>query len=188
MKTILPLLLLFSVRAFAASAGTEITPESVTAMMNAYRAEAGLPPLRLDAKLTRAADARMQDMIDGEWWDHESPEGASPFLSLAAVDYDYAFAAENLAAGYETVGVLVEAWMESPGHRENIMGVQYAECGIAMIEGSTKGKALGKSVVVMFGRKKVPMLAGTAGGAGRQSLGHDGGSARVSAAQVPKRP
>ena len=157
MRTILFSLLLCG-RAFALDT-TEITPESVTARMNVYRAENHLPPLRLDAKLTRAAEARMQDMIDGEWWDHESPDGTSPFIWLASVDYDYAFAAENLAAGFDTVPVLVEAWMESPGHRANIMGVQYAECGIAIIEGSTRGKAMGKSIVVMFGRKKVPMLS-----------------------------
>ena len=161
MKKILFSLLLCG-RAFAFEPTTEITPETVVAEMNVYRAENHLPPLRLDAKLTRAAESRMQDMIDGEWWNHESPEGTSPFLWLTSVDYDYAFAAENLAAGFETVPVLVEAWMESPGHRANIMGAQYAECGIAIIDGSTKGKALGKSVVVMFGRKKVPQVTTSA--------------------------
>ena len=159
MKKIFFLVLLLSGRAFASD--NDITPESVTAMMNVYRSEAGLPPLRIHPKLTRAAEARMQDMIDGEWWNHESPDGTSPFIWLTSVDYDYAFAAENLAAGFETAPVLVEAWMESPGHRSNILGVQYAECGIAIIEGSTKGKALGKSVVVMFGRSKVPLLSVT---------------------------
>ena len=131
----------------------DITPENVLALMNAYRAEASLPALHLDASLNRAAEARMEDMEDGGWWSHESPEGTSPF-SWIPVDYEYVYAAENLAAGFETARLLVQSWMESPGHRENIMGAQYADCGIAVIDGRTTGPAMGKSVVVMFGRRK----------------------------------
>ena len=153
-----PLVLMLLVAARVGAADADITPSSVLAEMNARRAAASLPPLHLDPKLTRAAEARMEDMIAGEWWDHQSPDGTSPFAWLAAADYDYAFAAENLAAGFETAPVLVEAWLESPGHRDNILGVQYSDCGIAVIEGSTRGPAAGKSVVVMFGRKKVPLV------------------------------
>jgi len=49
----------------------------------------------------------------------------------------------------------VQSWMESSGHRANILGAQYADVGIAVIDGSTKGPAMGKSIVVMFGRRKV---------------------------------
>lgn len=160
MKPILSLLFLVvcgSAFAFDRS-DTEITVENVIREMNAMRAAKGLPPLVVNGKLTQAAESRMQDMIDGEWWSHESPDGISPFVWLSAADYDYMYAAENLAAGFETSPVLVEAWMESPGHRANIVGVQYAECGIAIIDGSTKGRALGKSVVVLFGRQKTPLL------------------------------
>jgi uncharacterized protein YkwD len=160
MKRLLPvLLLLFAGRAFAADDNT-ISVQGVLYLMNAYRAQESLPPLHLDASLTRAAEARMRDMEDGGWWSHESPEGVSPFTWIP-VDYDYVFAAENLAAGFETLHLLVQSWMESPGHRENIMGAQYADCGIAIIDGSTKGPAMGKSIVVMFGRRKVQMLAKT---------------------------
>lgn len=160
MKKTLSLLLLFACgSAFAFDrSDTGITVENVIREMNAMRAAKRLPPLVVNDKLTRAAESRMQDMIDGEWWSHESPDGMSPFVWLSAAGYDYMYAAENLAAGFETSPVLLEAWMESPGHRANIMGVQYSECGIAVIEGSTKGRALGKSVVVLFGRQKTPLL------------------------------
>lgn len=138
---------------------SEITPENVTATMNAHRAAAGLPPLVLNEKLTRAAESRMQDMIEGQWWDHASPEGTSPFVWLAAADYDYLYAAENLAAGFDTTPVLLEAWLESPGHRANVMGARYSDCGVAIIEGTTRGKALGRSVVVLFGRQKTPLFS-----------------------------
>lgn len=160
MKQTLLLMLLFCASASALTNDVaEITPENVTAMINAHRAEAGLPPLVLNEKLTRAAESRMQDMIDGEWWDHASPEGTSPFAWLAAADYDYLYAAENLAAGFETTPVLLEAWLESPGHRANVMGAHYSECGVAIIEGTTRGKALGRSVVVLFGRQKTPLFS-----------------------------
>ena len=148
---------LFAFRAFASDAN-EITAANVTALMNEYRADAGLPPLRIDPSLTRAAEARMRDMADGEWWSHESPDGTPPFAHIP-VDYDYSFAAENLAAGFDTAGLLVLSWMESPGHRANILGVNYADCGIAILEGSTTGPAMGKSIVVLFARRKVQMVS-----------------------------
>ena len=135
-----------------------ITTQNVLYLMNAYRAQQELPPLHLDARLNAAAESRMRDMEDGGWWSHESPEGVSPFTWIP-VDYDYVYAAENLAAGFDTARFLVQSWMESPGHRANILGVQYADCGIAIIDGSTKGPSMGKSIVVMFGRRKVAMMA-----------------------------
>jgi uncharacterized protein YkwD len=160
MKSILvaALLSLGAFNAAAADPSNEITPENVVALFNAYRAEAGFPPLHLDARMARAAEARMRDMEDGAWWSHESPEGTSPFVWLAAEDYRYAAAAENLAAGFETARLLVQSWMESPGHRANIMNVQYADCGIAIIDGRTSGPATGKSIIVLFGRPMVEMI------------------------------
>ena len=156
MKRMLLVAVLFAFRAFALDANA-ITAANVTALMNEYRAEAGLPPLRIDPSLTAAAEARMRDMAEGEWWGHQAPDGTPPFVHIP-VDYDYAFAAENLAAGFDTAGLLVLSWMESSGHRANILGAKYADCGIAVLEGSTKGPSTGKSIVVLFGRRKVQMV------------------------------
>ena len=156
MKRLL-LLLAFSVRVFAND--NEITADNVTALMNAYRAEAGMGPLRIDGKLTKAAEARMQEMIDGEWWSHDAPDGTSPFVWLTANDYNYVAAAENLAAGFETARLLVQSWIESPGHRANILNPMYADCGIAVIDGRTDRRADGKSIVVMFGRRAVEQVS-----------------------------
>jgi uncharacterized protein YkwD len=146
------LIALLAFRAFALDT-TEIDAANVVALMNEYRVEAGLPPLRLDPALTRAAEARMQEMAEGEWWGHTAPDGTTPF-AVISVEYDYSFAAENLAAGFETAGLLVSSWMESDGHRKNILGVNYADCGVAVLEGSTLGPSTGKSVVVLFGRRR----------------------------------
>ncbi|HEX6100748.1 MAG TPA: CAP domain-containing protein [Thermoanaerobaculia bacterium] len=157
MKKAILVAVLFAFRAFALDVN-EINAVNVAALMNEYRAEAGLPPLRLDPSLTRAAEARMRDMAEGEWWGHQAPDGTPPFVHIP-IDYEYAFAAENLAAGFDTSGLLVSSWMESPGHRANILGVNYADCGIAVLEGSTTGPAMGKSIVVLFGRRKVQMVS-----------------------------
>jgi uncharacterized protein YkwD len=156
MKRLLPILL-FSVRVFAGD--NDITAENVTALMNIYRAEAGLGPLHLDNKLTKAAEQRMQEMADGEWWGHQSPDGAAPFVWMTANDYNYTAAAENLAAGFETAGLLVQSWMESPGHRANILNPMLADCGIAVLDGRTDRRADGKSIVVLFGRRAVEQVS-----------------------------
>jgi len=137
----------------------DITAKEVLAAMNEYRAKNGLAPLRDDPRLDLAASDRMQDMEDLGYWSHESPDGRSPFLWLKPRGYTFHFAGENLAAGFETCEVLVSSWMESEGHRANILSQDYDDCGIAIIDGSTKGRAVGKSVVVMFGRELlVPKL------------------------------
>jgi uncharacterized protein YkwD len=61
---------------------------------------------------------------------------------------------ENLATGFETARLLVQSWMESPGHRANIMSSDYEDCGVAIIDGSTTGPANGKAIVVLFGRQQ----------------------------------
>jgi len=150
------LAVLIAVPLFASDANNEITPENVLALMNAYRAEAGVAPLRLDARLTRAAEDRMRDMEDAGYWSHDSPSGISPFVWLTARNYYFEAAGENLARGFETAHFLVESWMESHGHRENIMSPEYEDCGIAVIDGSTTGRSTGKSIVVLFGKLRRP--------------------------------
>lgn len=157
-RVLLPLLLMAALPA----AATEITRDAVLASMNAYRAERGLPALHFDTRLQKAADDRMRDMEEMEYWAHESPDGRSPFSWLRVENYDFQFAGENLACGFETNELLVSSWMESPGHRDNILSPLYSDCGIAIIDGSTRGRAAGKSVVVLFGRSRNPDVQQTA--------------------------
>ncbi|HEY2091749.1 MAG TPA: CAP domain-containing protein [Thermoanaerobaculia bacterium] len=146
------LLLVFATPLFA----TEITPDTVLTEMNAYRAKDGLAPLRFDPRLMLAADDRMHDMEDLQYWSHDAPDGRTPFVWLKPHGYEFRFAGENLATGFETTEVLVQGWMESPGHRANIMSPDYDDVGIAVIDGSTTHRATGKSIVVMFGRTRTP--------------------------------
>lgn len=132
------------------SSDVEITPANVVEEMNQYRVEAGLDPLELDPRLSRAAEDRIVDMAEVGYWGHESPLGTSPFVWLARHGYVHWIAGENLAAGYETTPILVESWMESPGHRANILSTDFADVGVALIDGGTTRRLVGRSVVVVF--------------------------------------
>lgn len=159
-RTLLVLLVLLfgATAALGAERTDEITQESVVALMNVERAANGLAPLKLDAHLAKAAEDRMRDMEEGGWWSHVSPEGRSPFVWLSVRAYDYEYAGENLAAGFETAGLLVTSWMESSGHRANILNPNFEDCGIAIIDGSTVRPSNGKSIVVLFGRRHADEL------------------------------
>ena len=147
MKRFLTFLLLVATPALA----SDITRASVVAAMNEYRSQHNLPPLREDLRLDAAAADRMHDMEDMGYWAHESPDGRSPFTWLGPNGYAYRYAGENLATGFETTELLVTGWMESPGHRDNILSPHFEDCGIAIIDGLTTRRATGKSIVVMFG-------------------------------------
>lgn len=149
------LLCMVAVTAAAIEPSNEITAENVLRLMNDYRAQEGLAPLHADLALQDAAADRMHHMEDESFWSHQSPDGLSPFHWLSQRQYPYRAAGENLAQGFETARLLVESWMESRGHRANILSANYEDCGIAIIDGSTLGPATGKSIVVMFGSKSV---------------------------------
>ena len=162
MKKLLVLSLLLVAGALRASDDSEITRAHVVAQMNVRRAAVGLPPLVESAKLDAAAEDRMKDMEDLGYWAHNSPDGRTPFSWLRIRNYEFSYAGENLASGFETVGVMTDSWMESPGHRANILSPNYQECGVAIIEGSTVGRMTGRSVVVLFARPRVEIIQNAA--------------------------
>ena len=156
MKTLLFSLLLLAGAATASAADdqlNEITAENVLRLMNEYRAEAALPPLGSEKRLMLAAEDRMRHMEDEGYWAHNAPDGMRPFVWVKARNYEFRMVGENLATGFETAALLVQSWMESPGHRANIMSSDFEDCGIAIIDGSTLGPASGKAIVVLFGRQ-----------------------------------
>src|SRR5215212_7780898 len=134
---ILAFLLLLAPPAALHVDSNEIDVATVVAVMNEYGTEQGLEPLSENARLMQAAQDRMRHMEELGYWSHSAPDGMSPFVWVMARDYAYSAAAENLAAGFETAHLLVDSWMESPGHRANIMTPEFSDCGIAIIDGAT---------------------------------------------------
>ncbi|WKZ29085.1 MAG: CAP domain-containing protein [Patescibacteria group bacterium] len=108
---------------------------------NRHRSAQGLAALRLNAKLNAAAEAKLADMFARQYFAHESPDGRGPGDLADAAGYAYITVGENLALGnFENDAALVQAWMDSPGHRANILSGSYAEIGIAVGRGTYEGK------------------------------------------------
>jgi uncharacterized protein YkwD len=115
----------------------------IVALTNESRHKAGLPPVVVEARLMAAARAKLFDMLKGDYFAHRTPDGRQPWAFLQAAGYRYQAAAENLAKGYESEPELQRAWMNSRGHRANILNPVFTEIGVADANGI---------VVVMFGR------------------------------------
>ena len=116
-----------------------VTVEDLLLHTNQKRAEAGLPPLQLNAELSNAAAGKAQDMIVKNYWAHTSPDGVTPWAFIKGAGYEYIYAGENLARGFTTAQDVVNAWMASPGHRENILSKNYNDIGFAITTGSLSG-------------------------------------------------
>lgn len=132
---------------FLASCQTALAIDAsdLLARTNLERTSAGLSPLALDSKLTEAANIKAKDMVDNNYWSHISPQGISPTQLLRQVGYKFKIMGENLADGYDSADDVTEAWMNSPGHRRNLLNSKFCDVGFASI---------GKITVQMLGCQK----------------------------------
>lgn len=118
-------------QASAPMLASEVT--QVIDLLNKERAAAGCPALIPNAVLTQVAQAHSQDMAENDFFDHAGSDGRSSFQRMRDAGYDYARAAENLAAGVDTPAEAVAVWMRSPGHRANILNCQLRETGVGYV-------------------------------------------------------
>jgi cell division septation protein DedD len=86
----------------------------------------------LNSQLDNAAQAKANDMAARNYWSHDTPDGQSPWTFFTAAGYEYQTAGENLAYGFDTSLNTVNAWMNSPGHRANILNTTYTEVGFGI--------------------------------------------------------
>jgi len=100
-------------------------------LTNLERRAQGLPPLKGEDSLARASFGHLLDMAMQNYFAHESLDGRSPWDRIEAEGYIFDVAGENIAAGYPTPRLVVDAWMASPGHRENILYTGFRELGVA---------------------------------------------------------
>ena len=101
---------------------------------NAERAANGCPPLRLDPLLNQAADGHSEDMAARGYFSHSDPEGRGPGDRINAIGYPHRSWGENIAAGYGSAQAAVNGWMNSSGHRANILNCAFDEIGIGYAE------------------------------------------------------
>jgi len=105
----------------------------VVRLVNEIRAENGLKPLTQDWQLSRVARYKSQDMRDLGYFSHTSPTYGSPFNMMKSFGISYRTAGENIAKGYSTPEAVVNGWMNSPGHRANILNSSYTHIGVGYV-------------------------------------------------------
>lgn len=104
--------------------------QAVLDLVNTERAKVGCPALVANATLAQVARAHSQDMAAHSYFDHNGLDGSTPFTRMTAAGYRYSAAAENIAAGYATPEAVMTGWMNSAGHRANILNCGLTEIGI----------------------------------------------------------
>lgn len=112
--------------------------QEVFDLVNQIREENGLEPFVYNETLAETARAHSQDMIDRNFFDHTNPDGKSPFDRMRDNGLSYSMAAENIAVGYPSPEAVVEGWMNSEGHRANILG-GCEELGVGLALGGSYG-------------------------------------------------
>lgn len=101
-------------------------------LVNKERQANGLKPLTLNKELSKVATIKSKDMIDNNYFDHTSPTYGSPFDMMKTFNISYKTAGENIAMGQKTPSEVMNAWMNSSGHRANILNGNYTELGVGI--------------------------------------------------------
>ena len=107
--------------------------QEVLRLVNVERAKEGLSPLTMDWELSRVAKYKSQDMHDKNYFSHTSPTYGSPFDMMKQFGISYKAAGENIAKGQKSAAQVVDAWMNSSGHRANIMSTSYTHMGVGYV-------------------------------------------------------
>lgn len=120
---------------------TEVEDSSLNAferevfnLTNVERTKQGLAPLQIDNELSKVAREKSRDMAVNNYFDHNSPTYGSPFDMMRSYGISYRTAGENIAKGQRSPEEVVKAWMNSPGHRENILNSNYTHIGVGYVE------------------------------------------------------
>lgn len=115
---------------------TEISISGLLSSTNQERTNVGAATLAVNSKLNSAAQAKVNDMINKNYWSHNTPDGQEPWVFITNAGYSYSRAGENLAYGYSTSAKTVAGWMNSPAHRDNLLNTYYQEVGFGIANGA----------------------------------------------------
>ncbi len=111
----------------------------VIKLTNKERAKSGCKALKSNSLLKSAAQKHSADMAKKDYFSHTGKDGRSPFDRMTDAGYSFSAAAENIAAGQRTPADVVEGWMNSAGHRKNILNCTYTEIGVGYAKGGSYG-------------------------------------------------
>lgn len=122
------------------SAGSYQSMEAeVVKLVNQERAKYGLQPLKSDWELARVARFKSEDMRDRHYFNHNSPQYGSPHQMIRNFGISYRASGENIAAGQTSAQAVFNAWMNSAGHRQNILSSNYTHIGVGYAKGGSYG-------------------------------------------------
>jgi uncharacterized YkwD family protein/spore coat assembly protein SafA len=113
--------------------------DEVVRLVNVERAKAGLQPLKSNWQAARVARYKADDMLKNNYFSHISPTYGSPFDMMKSFGLQFSAAGENIAEGQRTPQEVMDAWMNSPGHKANILSPAYTEIGVGAAKASTGG-------------------------------------------------
>jgi uncharacterized YkwD family protein/spore coat assembly protein SafA len=111
---------------------TKAYEDEVLRLVNVERAKNGLAALKSDWQLSRVARYKSQDMINKGYFSHTSPTYGSPFKMMESFGIRFSSAGENIAYGQRTPAEVMNGWMNSPGHRANILSPSYTHIGVGL--------------------------------------------------------
>ncbi|MCD4705557.1 CAP domain-containing protein [bacterium] len=132
---------------------TEITSENLIKLTNQGRVKQGLKPLQTNKILGDAAINKANDLLEGQYFSHTSPEGKNFIEWIKEAKYDYLYAGENLAMDFITSEGVTNAWMQSKNHKANIVSPYYTEIAI-VIKSGILNKRFTTIIVQLFGTPK----------------------------------
>lgn len=124
-----------------APAGITADEQKCLTLINQHRTKAGLSPLMFDMGLEKVARVKAKDMVDNNYFSHQSPTYGSPFDMMRQFGVTFRTAGENIA-GNQTIEGAVTAWMNSPGHKANILNGNYNYTGIGICKGGPYGNMM----------------------------------------------
>lgn len=130
---------------------TDINIPKLYQLTNDERQQNNLPQLIYNDELAQAAYKKAQNMFAKNYWAHYGPDGTTPWNFILASGYQYEFAGENLAKNFLFSQNVVDAWMNSPTHRENVLRREFTDVGFAVVNGVLNGEQT-TLVVQMFGK------------------------------------
>jgi uncharacterized protein YkwD len=115
---------------------TSMSASALLQETNSQRSGSGKASLSLNSKLSQAAQAKANDMVQRDYWAHVSPDGKQPWTFISGVGYAYTAAGENLAYGFDTSAAAVSGWMNSPSHKANLLNGMFKEVGFGIANGA----------------------------------------------------
>jgi hypothetical protein len=132
----------------------DVSVQELLNFTNEKRVENGLEKVSLSEQLSVAAQNKAADMFADNYWAHNAPDGTTPWEFIKGAGYNYVYAGENLAKGFKNSDDVVDAWIASPTHRENLLSPKFNEVGFAIKSGNLNGEET-ILVVQEFGSKSV---------------------------------